>query len=103
MSVYVDHLMTCIPKGRFRWTSSCHLFADSVVELHLFAARIGMKREWFQISNGRKLSHYDLNETRRALAIQLGAIELDRRQTVAKWNEIAPRKRPSPTNERSGG
>jgi hypothetical protein len=37
--------------------SAGHLVADSLEELHRFARRIGLKREWFQ--EGR-LPHYDL-------------------------------------------
>jgi hypothetical protein len=54
---------------------SCHMTSDtSLAELHEFAARIGMKRAWFQ--DGRH-PHYDLNESRRAKAVKLGATETD--------------------------
>lgn len=87
MAVYVDDLMTCVPSKNWRWNKSCHLIADSVEELHGFAKRIGMKREWFQ--NDSRLPHYDLTVNRRALAVKLGAIEVDRRQFVDKMRELA--------------
>ncbi len=86
MSVYVDDLMACIPNKNWRWSQSCHLIADSLDELHEFAKRIGMKRAWFQ--NDSRLPHYDLNFSRRVVAIRAGAIEVDRREFVTKMREL---------------
>lgn len=48
-----------------------HLVADSVEELHRFAASIGLKRCWFQ---SRTYLHYDLTTARkRAVARASGA------------------------------
>lgn len=44
------------------------------------ADRIGCQRSWFQ-HNG-SMPHYDLSLQRRKRAIELGAIEIDRRQVV---------------------
>lgn len=54
--------------------------ADTEEELHAFAARLGLKRSWYQVG-GRKvwhwyLSHYDLVPSKRALAVKLGAQEI---------------------------
>lgn len=88
MSVYIDNEMSCLPKGRYRWNTVTHLFADTLDELHAFAAKIGMRREWFQHKPGG-LPHYDLNDTRRQMAFSHGAILLmDRRVIVNKWQEI---------------
>ncbi len=76
MSVYVDELRNY----GWRLGPSCHLFADTEDELHAFAARIGMKRSWFQ---DKSLPHYDLVVSRRTRAVMLGAIEIDRRQVYA--------------------
>lgn len=62
-----------------RW---CHLYADTVEELHAFAARIGMKRAWFQTSRSGT-PHYDLTPGRRAAALKAGAVALDRKQARA--------------------
>ena len=44
-----------------RWS---HLLADTDEELHAFAARMGMKREWFQHRTHRPhQAHYDMPET----------------------------------------
>ena len=89
--IYVDDLMIWGPefyrdrqaarvgaKHGHRW---CHLFADKAdcPELHALAAQIGMKRAWFQGD------HYDLVPPKRAQAVTLGAIEVDRSQAVAIW------------------
>ncbi|WP_122711357.1 DUF4031 domain-containing protein, partial [Pseudomonas viridiflava] len=43
MTVYVDE------EGiRWRGREWCHLVADSLDELHAFAARLGLRRSWFQ-------------------------------------------------------
>lgn len=80
MAVYVDQLFFAESRdpqayrvgqrNGHRW---CHLWADSDDELHAFAARLGMKRAWFQDSPS--LHHYDLTPEKRALAIRLGALE----------------------------
>jgi hypothetical protein len=57
------------------------MYADTLPELHEMAARIGMRRSWFQ-SNGVSLPHYDLVASRRSAAISFGAVEHDRRQMV---------------------
>ncbi len=98
MTVYVDDLFTAVPRtprGQYLGDQWCHLMADSDEELHTFAARIGMKREWAQLDARRPwLNHYDLTPTRRTLAIEQGAQELgleqivahiDRRQKLIEW------------------
>lgn len=74
MTVYVDELLKhANARGIFR-LGSCHLVADTLAELHAFAARIGMRRTWFQ--DHRFLPHYDLVASRRAAAVSLGAVEV---------------------------
>jgi hypothetical protein len=68
--VYVDTLRD----WGWRLGPSCHLAADTLAELHAFAARLGMRRSWFQPGRGRP--HYDLTASRRAVAVRLGAVEL---------------------------
>jgi hypothetical protein len=79
VSVYVDQL---VDRG---WSlgSNCHLVADSESELHTFAARLGMRREWFQ-GAARGRPHYDLTAKRRRLALSLGAVEITSRELVRK-------------------
>jgi hypothetical protein len=62
----------------WRLGPSCHLAADTEPELHAFAARLGLKRAWFQESRGRP--HYDLTARRREAAVRLGAAEMTDRE-----------------------
>lgn len=72
-----------------RW---CHMVSDSnETELHQFAERLGLRREWYQ--EGRRftgqlpLSHYDLTARRRAKAIALGAVAVGAKELVRRhWN-----------------
>lgn len=74
MSVYIDPLRKCSINKEWHWKESCHMFADTLEELHAFAQKIGMKRDWFQ---NKRLPHYDLTKTRRKIAIENGAVEVD--------------------------
>ena len=85
MTIYVDALVDWGWKMRGRLVASCHMFTDSadIEELHFFAARLGMKREWFQPN--AIAPHYDLVKSRRDLAMELGAIEVDRKRASSIW------------------
>ncbi len=93
--VFVDALMSCVPNLAWRWDQSCHLFvapATSLDVLHGFAAKIGMRRQWFQNPPGA-MPHYDLTPGRRPRAIAAGAKPLSREETVAvlrQWRQRAP-------------
>lgn len=81
MTIYVDDMRACTPTRNWKYASSCHMIADSIDELHIFAGKIGLRRSWFQ--NGR-LPHYDLTVKRRIIALKRGAIPIDRRDFVAR-------------------
>lgn len=85
MTVYVDPLASWGWRLRGHQVQSCHLFSDTVEldALHDLAARIGMKRTWFQ--DKVTAPHYDLTPSRRALAVAAGAVEVDRRGAAAIW------------------
>ncbi|NTX09087.1 DUF4031 domain-containing protein [Myxococcus sp. CA040A] len=98
MSVYVDQLVPHPPPkdaatrraGAPHGHQWCHLSCDpgGEEELHAFAARIGLKREWFQAPPKASKPHYDLTPPRRAAALEAGAVELDRaglRAFFARW------------------
>ena len=77
MSVYVDNAFAAGDWGR--WTGGGHLQADALDELHEFAERLGLRREWFQSKPERpENDHYDLGHRGRQRAIELGAIDEDR-------------------------
>jgi hypothetical protein len=84
VSVYVDDLMVYPnARGIFR-AGSCHLAADTLDELHEFAARLGMRRTWFQGKNPRH-PHYDLVKSRRDKAVALGAKQVSGRDLIMLW------------------
>lgn len=76
MAVYVDS------EGiRWRGKEWCHLVADSMEELHDFAAQLGLQRGWFQ-DKGR-YPHYDVTMRVRDRALLMGAIDADRATLIA--------------------
>ena len=74
MAVYVDSAN--IPYGRM---IMCHMVADTLDELHAMADKIGIKRKWFQ---EKSTLHYDVSKSKKKLAIEFGAVEIDRRQLI---------------------
>jgi hypothetical protein len=78
MTVYVDTMKA--PYGRM---IMCHMIADTTEELHVMADKIGINRKWFQAQSlGHTLSHYDICQSKRHLALKFGAVEIDRKQLV---------------------
>lgn len=78
MTVYVDNMRA--PFGRM---FMCHMIADTDDELHAMADRIGVARRWWQSPAKTSGSHYDIALSKRKLAIDHGAIEIDARQLAA--------------------
>lgn len=75
MAVYVDHGRAAY--GRMRM---CHMVADSIADLLTMADKIGVERKWFQVASH---PHFDVCQSKRALAVTHGALEVDRRGLVA--------------------
>ena len=76
MSVYVDSGRN--PLGRMLM---CHMLADTTEELHAMAEMLGLSRKWVQYP-GEPKEHYDLSQGKRALAVKLGAKEIDSRMVA---------------------
>lgn len=79
--VMVDELrvwptrIACFKQG------SAHLTADTLDELHYFAAILGLRREWFQ---PRSSPHYDLTISNLNRALDMGAVFVPARQQAKK-------------------
>jgi hypothetical protein len=68
------------------YTDLIHLITDgSIDELHEFAQRIGLKREWFQ--NHNRHPHYDLMGSKKEAALKAGAKVVPSREIVRILNE----------------
>lgn len=87
MAVYVDQLQEWGWRMYGRTVASCHMVADSLAELHSAASKIGLLPHHIQTSALGNV-HFDLTPTRRAKAVKLGAVELDRRGFVNKCREL---------------
>ena len=97
MSVYVDELFDCTAfagyrTGIWRYKTACHMTADTSEELQTMALLLGLRREWLQ-HKGRATEHYDLNESKRVLAVRYGAVETTARIDALRIREIL--KKPS--------
>ena len=73
MAVYVDDAQN--PFGRMKMS---HMLADSPDELHAMAEKIGVARKWFQ--GNASFPHYDIAQSKRALALGYGAVEVTRQE-----------------------
>jgi hypothetical protein len=85
MTIYVDSLAEWGWRPHGVPVPSCHMFTDEIdlTALHAMAARIGMRREWFQ--DKRSAPHYDLVPERRAAAVAAGAVELSWDDAAQVW------------------
>lgn len=85
----VDELVTFPTSLRVFKAGSCHLTTDGPIDaLHAFARKLGMKRSWFQ--DHPLAPHYDLTASKRAMALELGAVFVPaRHQAIARRNARA--------------
>lgn len=67
MAVYVGNELIEWPGKRWR-----HLVADTLEKLHAFAARIGLRRGWFQ--DRASFPHYDVTTDVRERALNASAV-----------------------------
>lgn len=87
MAVYVDAAIWHWA-GR-RW---CHLMADDELELHAFAARLGVHRLLYQGPPRTPAPHYDITALERIRAIRLGARPSSRAEIVAVLRRVRVRR-----------
>ena len=73
MTVYVD-----AAEHPYRGMLMCHLWADTLEELYAMVDRIGVQRKWLQQPPKASWVHFDIAKTKKALAIQAGAVLPDR-------------------------
>lgn len=81
MAVYVDD-----PVMLWRGHRWAHLMADTLDELHHFAAQLGLPRHAFQ--NKTSGAHYDVTAELRLQAIALGAIAISRHRDRAQVRAV---------------
>ena len=77
MAVYVDDM-----RAQFGRMVMCHMVADTTAELMEMADKIGVQRKWLQ-KPGTEYEHFDIALSKRALAIQHGAVECTMRDVGA--------------------
>ena len=73
MSVYVDDM-----RASYGRMVMCHMMADTSEELLAMADRIGVAPKWLQKA-GTRHEHFDIALSKRALAVDAGAIEVTRK------------------------
>ena len=78
MAVYVDNYF-----GSFGRMRMCHMMADSTPELLEMVDTIGVNRKWIQYP-GTGREHFDICTSKRALAVNNGAIELSARELCTR-------------------
>jgi hypothetical protein len=82
--ILVDGITTHAAPG-LRYKRWSHMVSDvGEEELHAFAARLGLKRTWFQCRPKASAAHYDITPPKRALAVKLGAVEVTSRELVVR-------------------
>lgn len=94
MAVYCDEPVWMRHHGL-----SGHLLADTLEELHEFAARLGLDRKLFM--RDALVPHYQLPAGRRDEAISLGAHPLDRKAFLARARAVQEMPPSGPANRPS--
>ena len=88
--IYVDAIQH-YPQCQLRYKDWCHMATDaSLEELHALAARLGLRRAWFQ--NKPTHPQYDLTPTKRAQTIRLGAQAVSTHERVRRCYPETPGK-----------
>lgn len=78
--VYVDNFYIIETKAKHGMSKMSHMIADTTEELMVMADNIGLSREHIQ-NVGTWKEHFDVNMSKRDLAIHYGAKEISFRET----------------------
>ena len=81
MSVYVDDV-----EHQYGRMKMCHMWADTLDELLAMADTIGVARKWLQQPPKASWVHFDIAKSKKAVAIQHGAILTDKYGPVYHTN-----------------
>lgn len=76
MAVYIDDM-----NAPYKGMLMCHMIADTTDELLGMVDKIGVQRKWIQ-NPGTYQEHFDICLSKKAKAIQLGAIPITGRELV---------------------
>ena len=93
MAVYVDDM-----RARFGRMVMCHMLADTTEELLAMADKIAVARRWIQ-HPGTHREHFDICLSKRAVAVQHGAVEISWRdvgELLSKRREAATKAATTP-------
>ncbi len=83
--VYVDNFYEATGRNFGRMKMS-HMIADSTQELLEMCDKIGVQRKWIQDA-GTPREHFDIALSKRKLAIQFGAKEINMRELAKMTSE----------------
>lgn len=83
MAILIDAFLNGERGPVHYWNRKCgHLVSDaSLEELHDFAHRLGLRREWFQ---QKSIPHYDVTGERYELALSMGALLVTTRELARR-------------------
>lgn len=85
MTVYVDDM-----RAQFGRMIMCHMVADTHEELIATAIKIGVRTKWIQ-HEGTHQEHFDIALSKKALAIQSGAVAITWRELAQKCIDRRPK------------
>jgi hypothetical protein len=71
---------------KYRGMKMSHMVSDNLEELHTMAMNIGIHQRHFQNKAG--MPHYDVSKGYKAVAIKLGAKEVDDREIVKLFKSL---------------
>ncbi|MBN2317940.1 MAG: DUF4031 domain-containing protein [Acidobacteria bacterium] len=85
MTVYVDRLMPCRPCESWRYNFRSRMHADSTMELHNMARRLGLQDIWYHPNSIPP--YYYIPARKRQMAIELGAVLCSPEETHRIYQE----------------